>query len=97
MNKVAAINSMIEIALDEVVDHNGLPQDENEKVSCKDFLSLVHQYARSMANKTEVKNALNNALSHKIEKYENKTLKEVLVEYIKEDQIIKKPIKKNKP
>lgn len=74
------IKKMINIALEETIEHKGLPKDENKKVSCKDFLSLVSQYTTSFSSKIETQKVLNESLNDKIEKFDNKTLKELLLE-----------------
>lgn len=95
-NKKESIKRIINVALSEIVLYKGLPKDESESASCKDFLSLVCQYTNSYATKKETRIILNDILDNKLEEFDNKTLKEVLMEHITEDKIAIKEVKKNK-
>jgi hypothetical protein len=94
--KKESIKRISLIALDEIISHKGLPKDESESVSCKDFLSLVCQYTNSYATKAETQNILKEILSDKVDNQENKTIEDVLLEHLSMDQIIKPLTKKKK-
>lgn len=96
MIKIDAFERVANIALEEIIYTKGLPKDESASLSPKDFLSLLHQYTRSHLSKSETKNLLVDILDKPMEKYNNRTLKEVLTEHIDVSQIIKEAKPKNK-